>query len=133
VAATPAPTSTPTPVAETRKTQPIARRSEPTSAPVTAAPAAQEDAASRTVRAYIEALRRGDPSSAATYLGNGVPDESFIDGSTRIASITSTRNTDGSYKVEVDMKTSQGEYYETFIVASTGTANRILDKTAIKP
>jgi hypothetical protein len=85
------------------------------------------------VRSYIEALRRGDPQSAATYLGNGVPDESFIDGNTRIASINSTRNSDGSYKVDVDMKTSQGEYYETFVVASTPNGNRILDKSTTQP
>jgi outer membrane biosynthesis protein TonB len=128
----PTPSPSATPVAETRKTQPIARRAESTASPA-ASPAAQENAASRTVRAYIDALRRGDPASAAAYLGNGVPDESFIDGSTRIANISSTQNSDGSYKVEVDMKTSQGEYYETFIVASTGNGARILDKTAIKP
>jgi hypothetical protein len=118
---------------QTRKTQPIARRKEITPAPALPAAPAQEDAASRTVRAYIDALRRGDPESAQAYLGNGVPDENFIDGNTRIVSITSTRNNDGSYKVEADMKTAQGEYYETFVVASTGNGNRILEKTAIKP
>jgi hypothetical protein len=85
------------------------------------------------VRAYIDALRRGDPQTAAQYLGNGVPDEDFIDSGTRITSVNSTRNTDGSYKVDVDMQTSKGEYYETFVVASTPDGSRILDKTAIKP
>jgi hypothetical protein len=135
---TPAPTPTPTVAAASaapRKTQPIARRPENTPAPSTATPAtgAAGDSASRTVRAYIDALRRGDPQAAAAYLGNGVPDETFIDGNTRIASINSTRNSDGSYKVEVDMKTAQGEYFETFIVASTPNGNRILEKTAIQP
>lgn len=142
VAPTPQPTVAPTqtPLAEqtaqTRQTQPIARRPEVTAAPATQAPAVAssvEDAASRTVRAYIEALRNGDPQSAALYLGNGTPDESFIDGNTRIASVNSTRNADGSYKVEVDMRTAQGEYFETFLVAATANGNRILDKTAIKP
>jgi hypothetical protein len=74
-------------------------------------------------------LRRGDPATAQTYLGNGSPDESFIDSATRITSITTTPNADGSYKVAVDMQTTGGEYYETFTVAS----DRILEKTAIKP
>lgn len=67
------------------------------------------------------------------YLGNGSPDEGFIDAATRITNMSSTRNADGSYKVEVDMKTSQGEYYETFTVSPTANGTRILDKTAIKP
>jgi hypothetical protein len=81
------------------------------------------------VTEYIDALRRGDPAAASAYLGNGSPDESFIDSAARITSITSTPNGDGSYKVAVDMQTSNGEYYETFTVAS----GRILEKTAIKP
>jgi hypothetical protein len=88
-----------------------------------------DNPAARVVRAYIEALRRGDPTTASTYLGNGSPDEAFIDSATRISSINSTRNADGSYKVSVDLQTASGEYYETFTVAS----DRILDKTAIKP
>jgi hypothetical protein len=78
-------------------------------------------------------MRRGDPQGAAMYLGNGSPDEGFIDAGTRVTGMTSTRNADGSYKVEVDMKTSQGEYYETFTVSPTANGTRILDKTAIKP
>lgn len=114
-AATKHPTAEPTPTAT------------PTSTP---APAPQaQSPATRVVRAYIDALRRGDPSTASTYLGNGAPDEAFIDSATRIGSISSTRNSDGSYKVEVDMHTAKGEYYETFTVAS----DRILQKTAIKP
>ncbi len=133
LAPTPAPTVAPTAEAALRKTQPIARRPESTPAPANPVVSSADDSASRTVRAYIDALRRGDPQSAASYLGNGVPDESFIDGNTRIASINSTRNSDGSYKVEVNMKTSQGEYNETFVVASTPNGNRILEKTASQP
>ena len=81
------------------------------------------------MRAYIESLRDGNPAQAATYLGNGSPDETFIDSTTRIVSISESANGDGSYKVSADMQTSKGEYYETFIVAS----GKILDKTAIKP
>jgi hypothetical protein len=130
-APTPAPVATPQPkpvrTAVPRTTLPVARKPEATPAP------ASENAAARTVRAYIDALKSGDPQSAAMYLGNGSPDESFINGNTHINSITSTPNGDGSYKVAVDMKTSAGEYYETFTVAETGNGARILDKTAIKP
>lgn len=120
--ATPEPAATPAPA---RHTQPIARRTEPTSSP---APQA-EGPGTRVVREYIGALRSGDPATASTYLGNGSPDETFIDSSTRITSISESANGDGSYKVAVDMHTSKGEYYETFTVAS----GKILEKTAIKP
>lgn len=135
--ATPAPsappaTPTPAPIRtmRPRTSIPVARRPEPATAPATPA---QEDAAARTVRAYIDALKRGDPQTAAMYLGNGVPDEAFINEKTHITSVSSTPNGDGSYKVGVDMRTSNGEYYETFVVAQTGNGARILDKTAIKP
>jgi hypothetical protein len=126
------PTPTPTPAPEPTRT-PIEtaspHASELPSPEPTQAPLAQAGSpAAHIVRAYIDALRRGDPQTASTYLGNGTPDESFIDSGTRISSVTTSRNSDGSYKVEVDMRTAQGEYYETFTVAS----NRILDKTAIK-
>lgn len=102
-------------------------------AATTAPPAVAANPAEQTVLAYIDALKSGDPQKAALYLGNGTPDEGFIDAATRISSLTSTRNDDGSYKVEADMQTAQGEYYETFQVASSATGDRILDKTAIKP
>jgi hypothetical protein len=133
IAPTAAPTvkRTPLPTSQPRTILPVARRPEPTAAPAvsTVAPSTGES----TVRSYIEALRRGDPQTAATYLGNGVPDEDFIDENTRITSLDSTRNSDGSYKVVVGMRTTKGEYSETFVVAGTGTAARILEKTAIKP
>jgi hypothetical protein len=120
-AATIAPTATP----GMRRTQPIGRRSEPSPS---SAPQVQ-GAATDVVRSYINALRGGNPAQASTYLGNGSPDESFIDSATRISSISQSPNGDGSYKVSVDMQTAKGEYYETFTVAS----GKILDKTAIKP
>ena len=148
VAATPAPSPTPQPptptiaptaaptVEPTVAATKSPRIAHPTHAPLmTMAPVAASAgaAAEQTVRAYIDALRRGDPGAAGAYLGNGSPDEGFIDPQTRITSLTSVANADGSYKVEVDMQTSHGEYYETFQVASSSDGNRILDKTAIKP
>jgi len=128
VKVTMAPTPTPAPVPTTQPTR------EPTPVPTrraTPSPPATPllSPASAVVRDYIEALRRGDPDAASAYLGNGSPDESFIDSATRIESVTSARNPDGSYKVVVRMQTSQGEYDETFTVAS----DRILEKSAVKP
>lgn len=125
---TPAPVKTMAP----RTTIPVARRPEATAAPAQA-PAHASNPATQTVIAYIDALKRGDPQAAALYLGNGSPDEDFINENTRIASVSSTPNGDGSFKISVDMQTVNGEYFETFTVAQTGSGARILDKTAIKP
>lgn len=127
---TASPTPAPIKTMQPRTTIPVARRPEPAAQPPTPA---QENAAAQTVRSYISALKRGDPQAAALYLGNGSPDEDFITEDTRITSLSSTANGDGSYKVGVDMQTSRGEYYETFVVAQTDNGARILDKTAIKP
>lgn len=122
---TAAPTPEPTPAPTTTP----ATTEQPTSAPAQAPAPAGESPAAHVVRSYINALRRGDPATASNYLGNGTPDESFIDSATHINSISSASNGDGSYKVEVDMRTSKGAYFETFTVAS----GKILEKTAIKP
>ncbi len=118
-----APSAAPATTPAARTTLPVARRAE----------APQGNPAGDAVRSYVQALRRGDPQAAATYLANGVPDEDFIDAGTRIVSLTTTRNADGSYKVAVDMQTAKGEYFETFVVAADSGAPRILEKTAIKP
>lgn len=102
-------------------------------APLPETPAATADSAESTVRAYIGDLQRGDPQSAAALLGNGSPDESFIDGQTQIQSITETPNSDGSARVSVVMQTSQGKVSETFDVASAAGGSRILARTTSKP
>jgi hypothetical protein len=89
-------------------------------------------AAEVTVRSYIEALRSGDPQTAASYLGNGSPDEGFIDANTRIISMNSAREADGSYVVAVQMQTTRGNYQETFNVASTAGGYKILQKSVTK-
>jgi len=116
-----------------RRTLPVARRF-PTRAPAATPASVGEDAvAEGIVRAYIDALRRGDPAAAGTYLGNGAPDESFIDASTRVTNVNTTRNADGSYQIAVSMQTSQGAYNETFVVVNTANGARILGKNATKP
>jgi hypothetical protein len=108
----------------------VARKPEPTAPAVTPA---VSGAAAQTVRAYIDALRRGDPQSAATYLGNGSPDEAFIDANTEIYSVASARNGDGSYTVTAHLHTPKGAYTETFTVAPTSGGSKILDKSFSGP
>lgn len=99
--------------------------------PKPAAPAA--GAAESVVRGYIDALRRGDPQAAAAYLGNGTPDEDFIDESTRVQAVSSAQNSDGSFRVRVAMHTVKGDYTETFVVAGSPGSEKILEKSAVKP
>ncbi len=129
--ATPAPQAAAT---STRTAHPATAEPAATAAAVTPAPVAavQNSGAEHTVLAYIDALRRGDPQSAAALLGNGVPDESFIDAQTRVLNITSTSNADGSAKVDVRLQTGQGTYLESFQVAPSADGSRILDKSATK-
>lgn len=139
-APTPTPTLVPTPAAtaapsassQARTTLPVARRPQPSSPPAAAA-APASGAAAQTVRSYIDALRRGDPQSAATYLGNGSPDEAFIDANTEIYSVSSARNGDGSYTVTAHLHTPKGAYTETFTVAPTSGGSKILDKSFSGP
>lgn len=125
--ATPRPVPTRTPL---RRTLPVARRpvNTPTPPPVVTP---QSDPAT-VVRAYIEDMRLGDPQAAAAYLGNGSPDESFIVPQTRILTVNTAREADGSYVVAVEMQTPSGKYLETFNVASTPDGNRILEKSVTK-
>jgi len=90
------------------------------------------NAAETTVRSYIEALRSGDPQTAASYLGNGSPDESFIHASTHIVSMHSARDADGSYVVAVTLSTPSGNYMETFNVSSAADGSKILQKSFSK-
>jgi hypothetical protein len=89
-------------------------------------------AAEVAVRSYIEALRSGDPQTAASYLGNGSPDESFIHASTHIVSMHSAREADGSYVVAVTMSTPDGNYLETFDVSAAADGSKILQKSVSK-
>lgn len=136
-AATPAPTVAPSPSPSPQPTAartpvPVHTPRHIAEAPLPATPAAVQDAAESTVRAYIADLQRGDPQSAAALLGNGSPDEGFIDGQTRIESVSETSNADGSARVNVVMQTSQGKMLETFDVAPAAGGSRILDRITSK-
>ncbi len=90
------------------------------------------NAAEVTVRSYIEALRSGDPQTAASYLGNGSPDESFINSSAHIVSMHTAREADGSFVVAVTLSTPSGSYLETFDVSSAADGSKILQKSVSK-
>jgi len=90
---------------------------------VTPAPV-PSNAAEVTVRSYIEALRSGDPQQAAAYLGNGSVDETFINAGTRIVSMHTAREADGSFVVAVQLQTANGNYLETFDVSSPADGSK---------
>ncbi|MGZ3503984.1 MAG: hypothetical protein ACXVAW_05415 [Vulcanimicrobiaceae bacterium] len=131
--ATPEPTPAATPTPPPRRTEPIARKPEPTTPPATAPPApraAPTDASGSVVRSYINALANGNRTGAQQYLASGsVDQDSFIDGSAEISNLRESRNSDGSSKVDVDLNTASGKYLITFTVSS----GRITDHTATKP
>lgn len=115
--ATPKPVATPTPVL--KRTMPVARATEDTSA-----------AAAGVVRSYIDALRNGRPQAAAAYLANGSPDQdSFVDAGARISSLTSSRNANGTYHVDANVVTASGTYAMSFTVSAS---NRITDHVGVK-
>ena len=136
----PAPTALPTPVPTraatanpaTPKPLPVPTALPSRAAHVAAGSDQSASAAEQTVRSYIGALMRGDPQSAAAYLGNGVPDESFIDSGTRIEAISQTAHADGSSTVSVELQTNSGRYRESFEVAPAAGGSRILEKSVAK-
>jgi pyruvate/2-oxoglutarate dehydrogenase complex dihydrolipoamide acyltransferase (E2) component len=95
--------------------------------------AAGSDRASAVVHSYLAALARGDESSAASYLMSGLPTEKFMTPGSRITSVNSAKNSDGSYKVTADVQTPNGEYFETFTVENGPSGLQISDHYAIKP
>lgn len=114
---TPRPAPSATPVL--KHTLPVARATENTSG-----------AAAGVVRSYIGALASGRPQAAAAYLANGSPDQdSFVDAGSRIGSISSSRNTNGTYHVDANVVTASGTYAMSFTVSAT---NRITDHVGVK-
>lgn len=116
-----------------------AARATPTVAAATPRPAAIPTvgsgplSATGVVHAYLAALARGDESSAASYLMNGLPTEKFMSSAAKITSIASSKNSDGSYKVTADVQAASGEYFETFTVENGPQGLQITDHFAIKP
>ncbi len=116
--ATPAPTSTPTP----------ARTPVPTAA---AAVAVQSSPAEALVRKFLEAVAHGDDTTAYGTLGGTAPlgEAQFLDPTMRITSMTTGRSPAGGTNVQVEFRTSRGEYFGTFVVDSS--SSRIIQREVI--
>ncbi len=84
------------------------------------------------VHAYINALARGDSSTAAGYLASGLPTENFVNPnvSVNVSDLSSSRNDDGSYTVTAQIVTSKGTYVETFTLRSSPLGMQITDHNA---
>jgi hypothetical protein len=144
-AASPAPARTPKP---RRRQVVIVATPQPTAPPLpaaTAAPAAAmpsatptisvsgDDRAVGVVRSYLEALARGDRSTAASYLANGAPSETFMTSGSRIETIRAANVGPQQYHVTADVETASGEYFATFTVEQGPIGLQITDHYAIKP
>jgi outer membrane biosynthesis protein TonB len=109
----PTPTPTETVKAVARAPQPIAT------------PADRQTFYARTlVRRFLEAVAHGDDTAAYAALGetSGTLDEArYLDPTTQITSLSATRNNDGGTDVQVEMRTSRGQYFGTFSVDASGT------------
>ncbi|HVS45741.1 MAG TPA: hypothetical protein VMS32_03670 [Verrucomicrobiae bacterium] len=135
-AAIPTPTATPKP----RPTKTSSPAPKPLPKPVRAisparpGPQTAGDRAAAVVRLYLDALARGNTAEARSYLSSGEPSESsFMDRSARLTSLNTTQNADGTYKVDTDLTTANGEYYITFTVNVAPGGAVITDHVAIKP
>jgi hypothetical protein len=135
-ASIPTPTATPKP-RPTRTSSPAPKplpKPLKTISPARTAPQTAGDRAAAVVRLYLDALARGNTAEARSYLSSGEPSESsFMDRSARLASLNTTQNADGTYKVDTDLTTANGEYYITFTVNVAPGGAVITDHVAIKP
>jgi hypothetical protein len=116
----PSPTSTPT------------RTPAPTVAPTAAAVAVQSSPAQALVRKFLEAVAHGDDATAYGTLGGaGTPlgEAQFLDPTMRITSMTAGHAPGGGTNVQVEFRTSRGEYFGTFVV--DGSASKITQREVI--
>jgi hypothetical protein len=88
--------------------------------------------AAAIVRSYLGAIARGDRATATSYLAHGLPSETFMDASSRIESVRSSRLSKQQYKVTADVQTSTGEYFITFTVEPGPGGLQITDHYSIK-
>lgn len=130
-AALPSATAAPVTPAPAHATPPA-----PAAAPLASGAGASGGAAGAeaVVRSYLSALSRGDNATAATYLTNGSPSETFMGPTAQIVSVQAKPGgTPGVYKVGADIKASGGEYYSTFMVEPGPSGYQIYDHYTIKP
>jgi hypothetical protein len=124
--ASPAPTTTPPAPSATPTVRPtLAVRTPPPTVPPTAAPVAvQGSPAEALVRKFLEAVAHGDDTTAyGTLAGTSTPlgEAQFLDPTMRITSMTSGHGPGGGTNVQVEFRTSRGEYFGTFTVDSSGS------------
>ena len=114
------PTPSPAPVIPKRTAAP-----KPTPRAV-ATPTPPTSAAAQVARQFIDALIAGDNTAANAALGRGFDtgsnfsEQSFITKSSRITDLHALPNGDGTYKVEAEITTGNGVYFETMTVSRLG-------------
>ena len=125
-------TPTPAPSAVPATATPPPLVSAPTQTPVLITGANSAVHAAAIVRAYIASLARGDSATAAGYLANGLPTESFINPnvSVNVTDLHATRNADGSFAVTTQVVTSKGTYYASFTLRMGNYGMQITDHSA---
>jgi hypothetical protein len=85
------------------------------------------------VRSYLDALARGDRSTASSYLAHGSPTETFMNGGAHIESIREANLGAQQYQVTADVQSSNGEYFVTFTLEQSPLGLQITDHYSIKP
>jgi hypothetical protein len=131
-------TPTPAPAALAAKAAPAATVTPPplvvapTATPVLITGANSTEHAAAIVRAYIASLARGDSSTAAGYLANGLPTESFINPnvSVNVADLRASRTGDGTFAVSTQIVTSKGTYIASFTLRIGAYGMQITDHSA---
>ncbi len=84
------------------------------------------------MRAYLAALARGDRATATAYLLRGLPTETFMNATSRVASVRAHSTGNGAYKATADVMTSSGEYFITFTLMPGPGGLQIADHYSIK-
>jgi hypothetical protein len=125
-------TPTPAPAAPAATATPPPLVVAPTATPVLITGANSTEHAAAIVRAYIASLARGDSSTAAGYLANGLPTESFINPnvSVNVADLRASRNGDGTFAVATQIVTSKGTYLASFTLRMGAYGMQITDHSA---
>jgi hypothetical protein len=128
-----APANSPAEAPQPAASAPAAAPAAPAAPAPSSGASSDQSAAEATVRSYIEALERGDTTSAEMLLAGGRPTEaSFLDPSARILSISAHPHDDGTYRVEADVRTDSGEYFLTFTLDRGPAGFYIAEHSAIK-
>jgi hypothetical protein len=109
--------------------------------PATATPVAQgattpfQRLAASVVRVYLGSVSRGDRASAAAELASppagSLPEESVVDASTAIRSVTVHGTTGDVVTVDVDLHTATGSYAAQYTVKKSPTGAALITGQSI--